>query len=497
MFISIYDIYSIFPEIYILLCTTLLIVYCVLSSISFSAGFPVLNLNTALFCFQIVLFSLFILLYSSEFIMFSWNQLLIHNFFTYGVKLIVLITFNFWVFLSLSYAKYEKLISFEYWILALLALVGMLFVIQSCDLLSMYLSIEFQSLVFYILASFKRTSEFSTEAGLKYFILGAFSSALLLFGSSILYGLTGLTNFNDYSKLIAGLIFTNNVTLSYAIIFGLIVIIVSLLFKISSAPFHIWSPDVYDGAPTATTAFFSILPKLVILCLSLRFCLLYFHDYFYLWQNIILFSAYLSILIGTFSAFQQSKFKRFLAYSSINHVGFILLGFTSGELEGIFGVLFYSITYIILMLGTFLFLISLRHYYFPTHYQIRYLKDLLFLSETNSVLALSLSLLLFSMAGIPPLLGFFSKIFVLLPSLQNNVYSLSIFAVLMSCISCFYYIRLIKIMYFDKSVINWVVTYPIDNLNSLFLGLFVFLSAFLFLDLELILLFSARLSIMI
>jgi NADH-quinone oxidoreductase subunit N len=163
-----------------------------------------------------------------------------------------------------------------------------------------------------------------------------------------------------------------------------------------------------------------------------------------------LFCAYLSILVGTFSAFQQKKLKRFLAYGSINHVGFILLGFGTGELESIFGVVFYSITYIILMLGTFLFLITLRYYYFPTHYQIRYIKDLLFLSETNSTLALSLALLLFSMAGIPPLIGFFSKLFVLLPSLQNNVYGLSVFAVLMSCVSCFYYIRLIKIMYFDK-----------------------------------------------
>jgi NADH-quinone oxidoreductase subunit N len=495
MFISIYDIYSILPEIYILLCLTLVLVFGVLSSISSTSGFPVLSFNVALLCFQIISFSILILLCSSELIMFSWNQLLINNFFTFGVKLILLITFNSWIFLSLPYVYYEKLVSFEYWILASLALIGMLFVVQSCDLLSMYLSVEFQSLAFYILASFKRTSEFSTEAGLKYFILGAFSSALLLLGSSILYGLTGLTNFNDYLKLITGLVLTNT-TLSYAIAFGLLIIIISLLFKMSAAPFHIWSPDVYDGAPTVTTAFFSILPKFAVLCLSLRFCLLYFHDFFYLWQNIILFCAYLSILVGTFSAFQQKKLKRFLAYGSINHVGFILLGFGTGELESIFGVVFYSITYIILMLGTFLFLITLRYYYFPTHYQIRYIKDLLFLSETNSTLALSLALLLFSMAGIPPLIGFFSKLFVLLPSLQNNVYGLSVFAVLMSCVSCFYYIRLIKIMYFDKTINNWPVTYPIDNINSLFLGLFVFLSTFLFLDLDLVLLFSARLSLL-
>nr|YP_009515589.1 NADH dehydrogenase subunit 2 [Sirodotia delicatula]AVK39591.1 NADH dehydrogenase subunit 2 [Sirodotia delicatula] len=494
-----YDIYSIFPEVYILLCITLLTIYGVLYSISSSLGFPVLGFNTALICFQIVFFAMLVSLTSSDFTIFSWNQLLIHNSFTSSIKFILLITFNLWVLLAIPYATYEKLISFEYWILSLLALVGMLFVVQTCDLLSMYLSIEFQSLVFYVLASFKRTSEFSTEAGLKYFILGAFSSSLLLFGSSLLYGLTGLTNFNDYLKLAADTTFPdNNMTLNYAIAFAITAIITSLLFKMSAAPFHVWSPDVYEGAPTTTTAFFSILPKLVLLSLSLRFCFLYFYDFFYLWQNIILFCTYLSILIGTFSAFKQTKFKRFLAYSSINHVGFILLGFSTGELEGTFAVLFYVITYIILMLGTFLFLTSLRYYYFPEHHQIRYIKDLFLLSEVNPALAASLSLLLFSMAGIPPLLGFFSKIFILLPSLQNSTYGLSIFAVLMSCISCFYYIRLIKIMYFDKiSLVNWTVSYPMSNFSSILLSLFVFLSTFLFLDLELLVLFSARLALVI
>nr|AVK39543.1 NADH dehydrogenase subunit 2 [Paralemanea sp.] len=490
-----YDIFSIFPEIYILICVILLLLYGVLSSVSVNLGFPLLNFNASLFSLQISLFSVLILLNSQDFLMFSWNRLVLYDFFTFGISFVIIITFAFWVLLVIPYMKYEKLLSFEYWILALLALVGMLFIIKSYDLLSMYLAVEFQSLVFYILASFKRTSEFSTEAGLKYFILGAFSSALLLLGSSLLYSLTGLTNFNDYLKLVTGLVVVNSI-LNSAIIFGLITVIIALLFKVSAAPFHFWSPDVYEGAPTITTAFFSILAKLVILSLALRFCLIYFHDLFYFWQNIILFSAYSSILVGTFSAFQQNKIKRFLAYSSINHVGFILLGFNTGEIGSIFGVIFYAITYIIMMLIAFLSLMSLRHYYFPAHYQIRYIKDLLLLSETNSVLALSLCLLLFSMAGIPPLVGFFSKLFVLLPSLQNNEYGLVVFAVLMSCISCFYYIRLIKIMYFDKQISNWIVTYPVSSFNSFILGLCTFLLAFLFLDLELILIFCARLSLL-
>lgn len=493
MFISIYDIFSLFAEIYALLCIIMLLIYGVLYSTSFYLGYPTLHYNVALLCFQTSIFSILILLHSSTFTLFSWNQLLIFNSFTSDIKLILLVSFCLWILLSLPYAIHEKLISFEYWILAFLAVVGMLFIAQACDLLSMYLAIEFQSLVFYILASFKRTSEFSTEAGLKYFILGVFSSALLLFGLSILYTLTGLTNFYDYSKLFTGLLSFSNV-LSYAIAFGFTIISISFLFKLSAAPFHIWSPDVYDGAPTITTAFFSIMPKITILSLFIRFCLVYFHDLFYLWQNIFFFCAYISIFFGTFSAFQQKKWKRFIAYSSISHIGFILIGLGTGELESIFGVLLYIMIYIIFMLGIFFFLISLRHLNFPTHYQIRYLKDLVSLYETNSVLALSLTLFLFSMAGIPPLLGFFSKIFILLPSIQNGMYSLSIFAVLMSCISCFYYIRLIKIMYFDK-VHNLAVVYPISSCSSLILSLLVFLSTFLFFDLELILLFSARLSL--
>nr|AVK39568.1 NADH dehydrogenase subunit 2 [Sheathia arcuata] len=488
-----YDIFALFTEIYALLCIIMLLIYGVLHSTSFYLGYPTLYSNIALLCFQISVFSILILFYSSTFTLFSWNQLLIFNSFTSDIKLILLVSFCLWIFLSLPYATYEKLISFEYWILSFLAVVGMLLIVQVCDLLSMYLAIEFQSLIFYILASFKRTSEFSTEAGLKYFILGVFSSALLLFGLSILYTLTGLTNFYDYLKLFSGLIYFNNV-LSYAIAFGFTITSISFLFKLSVAPFHIWAPDVYDGAPTITTAFFAIMPKIAILSLFLRFCLVYFHDFFYLWQNMLLFCAFISILFGTFGAFQQKKWKRFIAYSSISHMGFILIGLGIGELESTFGVLLYIIIYIIFMLGIFFILISFRYLNFPNHHQIRYLGDLISLYDTNYTLALSLTLFLFSMAGIPPLLGFFSKIFILLPSVQIGIYSLSIFAVLMSCISCFYYIRLIKIMYFDK-VCNLPVVYPISICSSLILGLLVFVSTFLFFDLELLLLFSARLAL--
>nr|YP_009515544.1 NADH dehydrogenase subunit 2 [Kumanoa ambigua]AVK39497.1 NADH dehydrogenase subunit 2 [Kumanoa ambigua] len=489
-----YDFCLIFSEIYILLCINFLLIYGVLFSTSFEKGYPNVNFNIACLCIQITLVSILILFFSLNCTAFIWNQLLMYNFFTHKIKLVLLISFIVWISLSLFYTLYEKLNSFEYWILSLLAIVFMIFLTESCDLLSMYLFIECQSLILYILASFKRTSEFSTESGLKYFILGAFSSALLLFGSSILYSLTGLTSFDDYTKLFSGLLLADTV-LNSGIVLGSLIMCISLLFKISSAPFHIWSPDVYEGSSTSSTLFFSIFPKFSVLILFIRFCFLGFYDFFYSWQKITFFCTYLSIFVGTFGAFSQKKWKRFLAYSSISHVGFILLSFSTGELEGIFSIIFYILTYIILTFGTFSFLINLRYYYFPVHYQVRYIKDIISLFEINSMLAFSLTLLLFSIAGLPPLLGFFSKAFVLLTALQSNLYSLAFFSVIMSCIACFYYIRLIKLMHFDKTL-HLLVLYPLNKLNSVFLSFLITLSTFLFLDLELFLVFSANVSLL-
>jgi NADH-quinone oxidoreductase subunit N len=354
----------------------------------------------------------------------------------------------------------------------------------------MYLAIEFQSLVFYVLASFKRTSEFSTESGLKYFILGAFSSALLLFGSSVLYSLTGLTNFGDFSLFFAGSLNTTY-TSDFGLVIGLVFISVSLLFKLSAAPFHMWSPDVYEGAPLPITALFSILPKLAILTLLLRFCLFSFYDFLPIWQKVFTFCSYLSILLGTLSAFSQKKWKRFIAYSSINHVGFFLVGLSTGELEGTFGVLFYLSIYIAGTFGFFFFLSAFKYYQYPVYTQVRYLKSLKSLSYFNPVLAGTLTVFLFSMAGIPPLAGFFAKFFILFSALQNNTYGLVIFSVLMSSIACFYYIRLVKTMYFDNTRL-WMVTCPVDKTTSIFLGLFMFVTIFIFLDLELFSLFLTR-----
>ena len=387
-----------------------------------------------------------------------------------------------WVVFTLSYVIWEKLNSFEYWVLSLLAVSAMLLVTQACDLLSIYLTVEFQSLSFYILASFKRNSEFSTEAGLKYFILGAFSSALLLFGSSILYGFTGLTNLNDYVQLFYGLKLEADLT-NLPILLGLTFILVALLFKISSAPFHMWAPDVYDGSPTSVTALFSILPKIAIVALLLRVLLLSFPEFSFFWKNLIFICGVGSLLVGSLTAFIQIKWKRFLAYSSITHIGFILVAMIASGMESISNTIFYLIIYVVTMIGIFSFLITLRFFKYPNYYQSRYLIDLINLGKTNSTLALALTLLLFSMTGIPPLAGFFAKFFILLTSLQSYSIGLAIFIVIISSISCFYYIKLIKDMYFINPI-DWVFNYPVTKVASLTLGISILFTLFILIDIE-------------
>lgn len=479
-----YDIYPILTEVFIILNVCILLVYGVLYSTFSKLGYPLLITNLGWLTLQIIIFSFFLTFYQIFISVISWNGFLISDFFTYGAKTFTLLISFGWILTTFHYTLDEKINSFEYWILILLGITAILFILQAYDLLTVYLTIEFQSLIFYILASFKRTSEFSTEAGLKYFVLGAFSSAILLFGSSLIYGLTGLTNLNDLAKFFIG-VSSNDISMFVGTLIGLILVLIALLFKLSSAPFHMWAPDVYEGSPTSITAFFSILPKLAILSLLLRFLTFSFYDFLFFWQNILVICVILSILIGTLNAFSQTKWKRFFAYSSINHVGFFLLALISGSLEGLASAILYVIIYTVTMLGIFSFILTLRFFEYPTHYQTRYLQNLTALAKINPILAFSLSLILFSMAGIPPLAGFFSKTFILLSALQVNAIGLSIFIVLMSCIACFYYIKLIKDMYFETSL-KWKVTYPINKLSSLILGIAFLFNIFIFYDLELL-----------
>nr|AMR57133.1 NADH dehydrogenase subunit 2 [Gracilaria salicornia] len=494
MYNFLYNFYSILTETYIVFSVCLLLMYGVFLSTYLALGYPLLSYNFTLLVFQILVFSFFLTFLQSPLHVISWDSVLLSDSFTYYAKLILIVITIGWLLLSFEYLVTEKFNYFEFWILILLALVAMLFILQSYDLLVIYLAIEFQSLIFYVLASINRTSEFSTEAGLKYFILGAFSSAFLLCGSSIIYGLTGLTNLNDLAQFFSGFILGENI-FSYNLIIGFIFILVALLFKLSAAPFHIWSPDVYEGAPFVVTAFFSILPKLAIVGLIFKFLLYTFYDLILVWQNIILVVTFLSLVIGTFGAFAQYKWKRFLAYSSINHVGFLLLAILNGDVESISSVIFYLIIYIITMLGVFAFAINTKIYIYPTIYQMRYLTDINGLVKYNPFLAGSIVIFLFSMAGIPPTAGFFSKLFVLLTAVQVNSFGMSLIAVLVSCIACFYYIRLIRSMYFGILGNNWKVFKPMNKMSSIILGISLLSLLFAFIDIEIISVISLAMSI--
>lgn len=489
----IFDIYFTLPEIYLTTSIFVLLVYGVLNSGSKVLGYPLLSKTVGLLSIQTLFFT-FILVCSFPYLnFFSWNFFLISNLYVLYSKIFLLLSSIIWTCFSFNYINNEKLNSFEYWILVLLTILALFFILQVYDLLVMYLVIELQSLSFYVLASFKRSSEFSTEAGLKYFVLGAFSSAFLLFGSSLIYGFTGLTNFSDFNILFSGFLLENSVLLS-GIFTGLVFLASALFFKLSSSPFHMWSPDVYEGSPTNTTAFFAIFPKLVIITLLIRIFTISFYDFFFIWKNLFLSCSFLSLLFGSLGAFVQKKWKRFLAYSSINHVGFILIGFLSGESFGIFSIFMYFIIYVITMFATFSFLIDLRICEYPQQNQVRFIKEIVNFGSINPLLSISLTIILFSMAGIPPLAGFFAKVFVILVGIQSSVYSLIIFSIIMSSIACFYYIRIIQAMYFLK-VETWPLFISISKLNSVILGTSCFLLLFYFLDIELFSLLITRITL--
>jgi len=398
-------------------------------------------------------------------------------------KLLVLLGSGVCFLMSISYFQNEKINAYEYAILMLLATCSMLLMISSYDLISLYLTIELQSLCFYVLAASKRQSEFSTEAGLKYFLLGAFSSGILLFGSSIIYGFTGSTNFGHLAQLFTGAS-SDYITFgaNHGMLIGVLFVAVGFLFKLSAAPFHMWAPDVYEGAPTAITALFSIVPKIAFLAGFLRLFVITLHDFLPQWQPIIILCSLLSMLVGAFAALSQNKIKRVLAFSAVGHIGYILMGTCCGTIEGIQAVCIYLVIYILMTICIFACILSLRSNESTSGGSIKYIQDLSILAHTNPVLAITLAVCLFSMAGVPPLAGFCSKFFLFFAALSSSLYVLAFVGIATSCISCFYYIRLIKIMYFEKvtrtSPFNFAA---IDKQKGTILALTLFVIIFFFL----------------
>ena len=475
------DFQALFPELFLTATGVFLLIYGVIYSTSKAKNYPMLLTNIS----WLTLLSFFygaLLLFNNPIdnAMLLYNTLIIDDF-TKFIKALILLSSFFCIYIAINYTKQESLNAFECILLIVFSTISMLFLVSSADFISMYLAIELQSLSFYVIAAIKRNSEFSTEAGLKYFLLGAFSSGLLLFGCSLIYGFTGVTNFAELAKIFTG--GTQEILLSTSSLpaceLGMVFLLVGFLFKIEAAPFHMWSPDVYEGAPTSITAFFMITPKAALFAVFLRIFLESFYDFFLPWQKILIVCSITSLIIGSFAALSQTKIKRLLAFSSIGHVGYLLAGFACGTIEGVQALLIYLIVYIIMNINMFAFLLcSVRRnssYNLP---RIKYITDLAYLAKTNPILALTFTITMFSMAGIPPLAGFYSKAFLFFATMSSGLYVLAFIGVLTSVLSCFYYIRLVKIIYFEIPK-TWCSYTQVPIENALALGLSLFFIIFL------------------
>ncbi len=329
---------------------------------------------------------------------------------------------------------------FEYPILVMLASVGMMMMISANDLISLYMGLELQSLSLYVVAAINRDNAKSSEAGLKYFVLGALSSGMLLYGASLVYGFTGTTTFSGIAEALAA----NGSSLG--ILFGLVFVIAGLCFKVSAVPFHMWTPDVYEGAPTPVTAFFASAPKVAAMALFTRTMVGPFNHIVQDWQQILVFVSILSMTLGAFAAIGQNNIKRLLAYSSIGHMGFALVGLAAGTQEGVSGVVIYMLIYSLSTLGVFACVLAMRR----QGLQVENISDLAGVGRTNKALAFVLSMLMFSLAGIPPLAGFFGKLFVFMAAVKAGLWFLAILGVIASVVGAYYYLRIVKIIYFDE-----------------------------------------------
>jgi NADH-quinone oxidoreductase subunit N len=341
--------------------------------------------------------------------------------------------------MSLDYWRGQGRLKFEFPVLVLLATTGMMMMISANDLISLYVGLELQSLALYVLAAFDRDSAKSSEAGLKYFVLGALSSGMLLYGASLIYGFTGSTAFATIAEAV------QPSGPNLGLIFGLVFLMAGFAFKISAVPFHMWTPDVYEGAPTPVTAFFAAAPKLAAFALTVRALVAAFPAVTVEWQQIVTFLAIASMGLGAFAAIGQTNIKRLMAYSSIGHMGFALVGLAAGTSEGVEGVIVYLAIYLAMTLGTFACILAMRR----NGRMVEDIDALSGLSRTNPLMAFTLAMLLFSLAGIPPLAGFFAKFYVFLAAIHAGLYPLAVIGVLLSAVAAYYYLRIVKLMYFD------------------------------------------------
>jgi len=356
------------------------------------------------------------------------------------MKVLILIGAAASLMLSFDELKRNKVMQFEYPVLVMLATIGMMVMVSAGDLISLYLGLELQSLALYVLAASRRDDVKSSEAGLKYFVLGALSSGMLLYGASLIYGFTGTVSFAGIAAAAK--------TGSVGLVFGLVFLLAGLCFKISAVPFHMWTPDVYEGAPTPVTAFFASAPKVAALAVFTRVALTAFPGILTQWQQIVVFVAIASMALGSFAAIGQKNIKRLMAYSSIGHMGFALVGLAAGTADGAQGVLVYIAVYVAMTLGAFAVILTMRR----NGQHVEDISDFAGLSRTNPTLAYLFGMLLFSLAGIPPLAGFFAKYYVFTAAIHAGLITLAVVGVLTSVVGAFYYLNIVKVMFFDEPI---------------------------------------------
>ena len=418
-----------------------------------------------------LIFISFLVFLNIDFSLANYNDFFINSAFIQFFKGLIIVGSLATIIITKNYFIELKLSRFEIPILILFSILGMMVLISSNDLIAMYLGIELQSLALYVTAAIKRDSLQSSESGVKYFVLGALSSGILLYGCSLIYGFTGSTNFQEIQNNLGTL---NNLNLG--LIFGLIFVLVGLAFKVSAVPFHMWTPDVYEGAPTSVTAFFAIVPKVAAVALIFRFCLEPFKDFYSEWSQIIIFLSIASMFLGAIAAIAQKSIKRLLAYSSIGHVGYILIGLVAANSAGIKGVSIYMSIYVVMNIAVFSIILSLKY----NNVFIEKINEFSGLSKHKPLISLSLAIIMLSMAGIPPFAGFFGKFYIFVAALKADLILLAVLGVISSVISAFYYLRIIKVMYFDEHEnANFQL---IINSQSLFLLIFsmLFISLFVF-----------------
>ena len=384
------------------------------------------------------------------------------------IKILILISSIFIISSSQDFIKENNISKFEYPIIIMLSILGMFFMISSNDLILFYLGLELQSLSLYILATIDRDNTRSTEAGIKYFILSGLSSGLLLYGCSLLYGFTSSTNFDIISSQLN--------SQNTGAIFAMVFILVGLAFKISAVPFHMWTPDVYEGSPTSVTSFFAVAPKIAGLAVLIRFMHNPFANIVMEWQSIILFISIASMILGAVAAIGQNNIKRLMAYSSIGHIGYALAGVATASKTGYDGSIIYITIYAIMNIGAFscIFLMKKDGRYTEK------ISDLAGISKTNPLIAIAFLIILFSLAGIPPLGGFFAKFYVFMSVIENGMYALAVIGLLTTVVSAFYYLRIIKIIYFDELIMPLD---PVKNFNisgTIFVSCIILITFFLY-----------------